>query len=77
MNRLDHIVVFKALGGRELRKIVDIELDLLQQRIALATKGTPFVMDVTDGAREFLLSESTDVRYGARLLKCAIERLLV
>ena len=32
---------------------------------------------MTDGAREFLLQEGTDVRYGARPLKRAIERLLV
>ena len=77
VNRLDKIVVFKALGCEELRRIVDIELDMVEQRIQAATGGKAFLMKVTDSAREFLLTEGTDVRYGARPLKRAIERLLV
>jgi len=76
MNRLDKIVVFKSLGKAELRKIVDIELEMVQQRI-LATAAKPFLVNVTAEAREYLLAEGTDVRYGARPLKRAIERLLV
>ena len=77
MNRLDHIVVFRSLGTPELRRIIDIELDVVQQRIGAAAQGNPFSIHVTAGAKEFLLSEGTDVRYGARPLKRAIERLLV
>ena len=77
VNRLDKIVVFKALGKRELRKIVDIELEMVQQRIRTAAAGNSFFVNVTDGAREFLLMEGVDHRYGARHLKRAIERLLV
>jgi ATP-dependent Clp protease ATP-binding subunit ClpB len=77
INRLDNIVVFKALGNEELRRIVDIELEMVQERIRTAATGKPFLVDVTDGARAFLLTEGTDVRYGARPLKRVIERLLV
>jgi ATP-dependent Clp protease ATP-binding subunit ClpB len=77
MNRLDHIVVFRSLGTPELRKIIDIELDFVQQRIAAAAHGDPFYLHVTASAKDFLLSEGTDVRYGARPLKRAIENLLV
>ena len=77
MNRLDHIVVFRSLGTPELRRIVDIELDIVQQRIGAAAQGNPFSIHVMGNAKEFLLSEGTDVRYGARPLKRAIERLLV
>jgi ATP-dependent Clp protease ATP-binding subunit ClpA len=77
INRLDKIVVFKSLGDDELRRIVDIELEMVQQRIMTASTGRPFTVDVTDDARQFLLTEGTDVRYGARPLKRAIERLLV
>lgn len=77
INRLDKIVVFKPLGCQELRKIVDIELDLVQQRLRAAVSGRPFDLNVTAGAREYLLAEGTDSRYGARHLKRAIERLLV
>ena len=77
INRLDKIVVFKALGIEELRRIVDIELDLLQTRIRVATVDKPFLLDVTDRAKQFLLAEGTDFNYGARPLKRAIERLVV
>src|SRR5207247_11150282 len=77
INRLDKIVVFKALGAEELRRIVDIELEMVQQRIQARAASKPFLVDVTDSAREFLLEEGTDFRYGARHLKRAIERLLV
>jgi ATP-dependent Clp protease ATP-binding subunit ClpB len=77
INRLDKIVVFKSLGAEELRRIVDIELEMVQQRIQAAAASKPFLVNVTDSAKEFLLMEGTDFRYGARHLKRAIERLLV
>jgi ATP-dependent Clp protease ATP-binding subunit ClpA len=77
INRLDNIVVFKSLGREELRRIVDIELAMVQQRIQGAAANKAFLVNVTDTAREFLLVEGTDFRYGARHLKRAIERLLV
>ena len=77
MNRLDHIVVFRSLGTPELRRIIDIELDIVQQRIDAAAQRNPFSIHATASAKEFLLVEGTDVRYGARPLKRAIERLLV
>jgi ATP-dependent Clp protease ATP-binding subunit ClpB len=77
INRLDKIVVFKSLGNEELRRIVDIELEMVQQRIQTAAASKPFLLNVADDAREFLLSEGSDFRYGARHLKRAIERLLV
>jgi ATP-dependent Clp protease ATP-binding subunit ClpB len=77
INRLDKIVVFKSLGNEELRRIVDIELEMVRQRIQTAAANRPFVLNVTDTAKEFLLAEGTDLRYGARHLKRAIERLLV
>jgi ATP-dependent Clp protease ATP-binding subunit ClpA len=75
VNRLEKIVVFKALGEAELGKILDIELRMLGQRLETAA-GASFSMTVTDSARELLLREGTDSRYGARHLKRAIERLL-
>ena len=76
INRLDKITVFKPLGDTELRKILDIELRMVQQRI-LAAGGNPFIFACSHAARGFLLSEGTDMRYGARHLKRAIERHLV
>jgi ATP-dependent Clp protease ATP-binding subunit ClpB len=77
LNRLDRIVVFRALGNEELNRIIDIELELVQRRIQTAAAGKPFFIDVTGSARKLLLIEGIDLRYGARPLKRAIERLLV
>jgi len=77
INRLDKIVVFKPLGETELRKILDIELRMVQQRVLQAAGSNPFIFTLTPGAKDFLLTEGTDMKYGARHLKRAIERHLV
>jgi ATP-dependent Clp protease ATP-binding subunit ClpA len=77
MNRIDKTVVFKPLGEPELRKILVLELNILQQRIFSSVHGLPFVFAVTDPAQEYLLREGTDLKYGARHLKRAIDRNLV
>src|ERR1700680_1217711 len=77
INRLDKIVTFKPLGSGELRKILDIELNRVQQRIFNTAPDKSFVFKTSDEAKDFLLQEGTDLKYGARHLKRAIERLLV
>ena len=77
INRLDKIVVFKPLGTCELQKIVDLELSILQQRICRMSNDRAFYFSVTEAGKQFLLEEGTDMRYGARHLKRAIERLVV
>lgn len=77
MNRIDKVVVFKPLGEPELRRILDLELGQVQQRIFLSPTEKSFVFTVSDAGKNFLLTEGTDVKYGARHLKRAIERLLV
>jgi len=77
MNRLDKVLVFHPLGDIELRKILTLELNLLQQRIFIAPTTAPFFFALTASAKEFLLSEGTDLKYGARHLRRAIERELV
>jgi ATP-dependent Clp protease ATP-binding subunit ClpB len=77
MNRIDKTVVFRPLGEAELRKILTLELNMVQQRVFSSATGAPFVFSLTDAAKEFLLREGTDMKYGARHLKRAIERNLV
>src|SRR3954467_1778145 len=77
LNRLDRIGVFKPLGNAELNRIVDIELEFVQRRVQSSGVSGPFFINVSASAREFLLTEGTDFRYGARPLKRAIEQLLV
>jgi ATP-dependent Clp protease ATP-binding subunit ClpB len=77
MNRIDKTVVFKPLGEPELRKILNLELNMVQQRVFSSANGAAFVFSLTDSAKDFLLKEGTDLKYGARHLKRAIERNLV
>ena len=77
MNRIDKTVVFRPLGEPELRKILGLELNIVQQRIFSSANGAPFVFSLTDTAKDFLLREGTDMKYGARHLKRAIDRHLV
>jgi len=77
MNRIDKVVVFKPLGQTELRKILGLELNILQQRIFNSSTTTPFIFTLSEPAKDHLLAEGTDMKYGARHLKRAIDRALV
>jgi ATP-dependent Clp protease ATP-binding subunit ClpA len=76
MNRIDKVVVFRSLKHEQLRQILDLELRAVQRRIDEGM-GERFIFKVTDAAKEFLLSEGIELRYGARHLKRAIERFVV
>jgi ATP-dependent Clp protease ATP-binding subunit ClpB len=76
MNRIDKAVVFRPLRTDQLEQILEIELGMVQQRV-LQTGKVRFCFELTPNARMFLLAEGTDVSYGARHLKRAIERHLV
>ena len=77
MNRIDKVVVFKTLRSAHLRRILDIELGRVQQRILAASGSNKFLFCCTESVKNFLLEEGTDAKYGARHLKRAIEKNLV
>src|SRR5438067_2239477 len=76
MNRIDKVVVFRSLKEHHLRSILDLELQAVQDRIMMSA-GTKFVFQCSGEAKEMLLAEGIDFKYGARHLKRAIERFLV
>ena len=76
LNRIDKIVVFQPLKKEHLRLILDLELHAVQERL-LRSIGTRFFLHCSEPATELLLREGTNVGYGARHLKRAVERLLV
>ena len=77
INRIDKTVVFRPLGEPELQKILDIELNMVQQRVFSSSSASAFVIKVTDEAKTYLLREGTDMKYGARHLKRAVDKNLV
>jgi ATP-dependent Clp protease ATP-binding subunit ClpB len=76
MNRIDKTIVFHPLRSEQLEQILEIELGMVQQRVFEAMRGR-FLFHVMPAAHEFLLRQGTDLKYGARHLKRAIERHLV
>src|SRR5947199_513182 len=77
MNRIDKVVVFRTLSQSNLRQVLDIGLNDVQNRIMASQSDKQFIFRCTSDAKEFLLREGTDLKYGARHLKRAIERHLV
>jgi ATP-dependent Clp protease ATP-binding subunit ClpA len=75
MNRIDKLVVFHPLRPQQLEQIFEIELDMVQHRVRETARQ--FAFRVAPDAKNFLLREGTDMKYGARHLKRAIERHLV
>ena len=77
MNRIDHVVTFRPLGAGEMHGVLEIELRAVEERLGRATGAGAAAMRFTRDARELLLREGSDARYGARHLKRAVERRLV
>jgi ATP-dependent Clp protease ATP-binding subunit ClpA len=77
LNRIDRVVTFHPLGAAEMQCILDIELGLVQERLACAVGVEGMRLELSRDARGLLLREGTDPRYGARHLKRAVERRLV
>jgi ATP-dependent Clp protease ATP-binding subunit ClpB len=69
LNRLDDIVTFDALSKADLAHIVDIQLGLLEKRLAVRR----ITIDVTDAAKEWLAESGYDPAYGARPLRRLIQ----
>ena len=72
LNRIDEIVSFKPLAKEELRKIIDLMLKNITEKLAERN----ITLKVDDSAKEVILSSGYDVKYGARPLKRAIQTLL-
>ena len=70
LNRIDEIVSFKSLTNTELLQIVDLML----QNTNKALQDKDIVMNISDSAKNFLLEKGTDLKYGARPLRRAIQR---
>ena len=72
LNRIDEIIVFHMLGKEDLRKIVDIQLNYLAERL----NGRNIQVEFTDSARDQIMDEGYDPAFGARPLKRTIQQRL-
>lgn len=72
LNRIDDIVTFKPLTKAELKQIIDLLLkDIVN---AVHQKGAEFI--ITDEAKDVILENGYDAKYGARPLKRSIQKLI-
>ena len=72
LNRVDEVVVFNALGTEEIRKIAQIQIDKLAQRV----KAQDLELEVSDAALDAVARAGFDPLYGARPLKRAVQEYL-
>ncbi len=73
LNRVDDIILFHSLDEQQLTKIVEIQLQRLQKRLA----QQQLILDVDDSAKLLLGREGYDPQYGARPLKRTIQEKLM
>ena len=69
LNRLDEIITFDQLDLEAIKKIIDIELVGLYQRVS----NIGYTIELSDAAKEFVAIKGYDVQFGARPLKRAIQ----
>src|SRR5699024_8688062 len=72
LNRVDEIVVFNSLTENELIQIIDLMLKDTQK--ALLEKD--IYLEVTNEAKHFILEKGTNIKFGARPLRRAIQRYI-
>lgn len=73
LNRIDEVVLFKTLSKKELREIVDIQLD----RVKAMVSAKDMSIDVDNEAKDWLVQLGYDAVYGARPLKRTIQKYLI
>ncbi len=73
LNRIDEIILFKPLLKSEIRKIVEIQLEKIQQMLS----SKEMKIELTEQAKDWLAQQGYDVTYGARPLKRVIQKYLI
>jgi ATP-dependent Clp protease ATP-binding subunit ClpA len=72
LNRIDDIVVFKALIEHELKQIIDLQLNEVSGEV----KEKKMTLEVSEEVKALILSQGFDEKYGARPLRRTIQKLI-
>ncbi|MDR3610916.1 MAG: ATP-dependent chaperone ClpB [Ignavibacteriaceae bacterium] len=73
LNRIDEVVLFKPLNRKEIREIVNIQID----KVIKLLKDKDINLEVDDEAKDWLAKLGYDVTYGARPLKRTVQKYLI
>lgn len=72
LNRIDDLIMFNTLTKEDIHKIIDIELKGLYKRV----EELGFKIKISPAAKDFIAEKGTDIQFGARPLKRAIQKYL-
>jgi len=72
LNRIDDVIIFNTLEKKEIGKIIDLELNKLFTRI----NKIGYRLDLSKGAKDFIIEKGYDRKYGARPLNRAIQNYI-
>lgn len=77
VNRIDVVNTYFPLDREALDRILDQQLDQFRRHVVNRLGQRAFTIELSEAAREFLLSRGTSAEYGARELKRVIHRHLI
>jgi ATP-dependent Clp protease ATP-binding subunit ClpC len=72
LNRVDDMIMFRALLREDIHKIIDLELNKLFERVV----GLGYILELTEKAKDFIVEQGYDEKFGARPLKRAIQKYI-
>ena len=72
LNRIDDIIVFHKLNDDDVKKIIDLMLNQVKNRL----KEQDISIEIGDDVKELIAKKGTDINYGARPLRRAIQSML-
>jgi ATP-dependent Clp protease ATP-binding subunit ClpB len=73
LNRIDDIIMFRALTLEDINSIIDIQLSLIQKRL----QDRKLSIELTDAAKKYIATESYSPVYGARPLKRSLQKIIL
>lgn len=73
LNRIDDIITFRSLTIKDIDKIIEIQIGLIQKRL----EERKLTLDLTEGAKDYIAQTGYSPTYGARPLKRALQKMLL
>ena len=70
INRIDDFIIFRKLTKEDIKKIIDIQLELIQGRMQL----NEMKLEISDKAKDYIVEKGYDEKFGARPLKRALQK---
>ena len=73
LNRIDDTIMFRALDKEDIYRIIDIQMQLIQKRLA----ERKLTIELTEGAKHYIADQGFSLVYGARPLKRVLQKMVL